>query len=88
MNALEKQKQFEQELSATLLDALEQEIVGEASTPALVGRVKTCIRGILYAKSVSGAKVSVTSIPNGISVQIRLPPKGPRVGIIKLSIGT
>ena len=87
MNALEKEQAFERDLKKTLLEALENEAVGERLGPALVGRMQTLARGILLQKGLGAAEVKMTADEDGVSVHVRLPPKGPRVGIIRLQVG-
>lgn len=87
MNKQEKEQTFEKALQQTLLEALEHEAVGEQLGPALVARMQTLARGILLQNGMGAAEVKMTTDKMGVRVHIRLPRKGPRVGVIRLQIG-
>ncbi len=87
MNSLENERRFESALKQTLLEALELELVGEQRGPRLIGRLKTVTRGILLQHGLDGAQVEVSAQGASVGVQVRLPAKGPRVRVIRLTIG-
>ena len=87
MNRLEREKKQEEQLKTELLRVIEDAVVGERFDSALVGRVKTLVRSVLLQAKQSQAQIHVGLVDAGLEVQIVLPPKGPRVGVIKLSFG-
>ena len=87
MNSIEREQVWKQELKTELRSAIEDAVIGERLDDSLVGRVKTVARAILLRHRLAKAQIHVSCNKEGLSIQIILPEKGPRVGMIQLSFG-
>ena len=72
-------------LQSTLLDALEQEIVGEANTPALIGRVRLLLKGTLYQAGIRNPVIHIEQYDSVIDVRIRYQAGPKQVRTLRLS---
>ena len=72
-------------LKTLLLDALEQEVVGEPNTPALVGRVRLLLKGQLYQAGIRNPTIDIQQSGSAIRVRIRYQAGPTRVRTIQLT---
>ena len=72
-------------LRTRLLDALEQEVVGEPNTRALVGRVRLLLTGMLYQAGIRNPSVDINQHGSTISVRIHYRAGPTRVRTIRLT---
>ena len=72
-------------LKTLLLDALEQEVVGEPNTPALVGRVRLLLKGQLYQAGIRNPTIDIQQSGSAIHVRIRYQAGPTRVRTIQLT---
>ena len=85
MNKLEQEAAREQALKVALQCAIEDAVIGERLDQALHGRVRTVARAILLRHGLGSAQVRTALAQGGLSVEVVLPKKGPRVGVIRFS---
>ena len=85
MNKRQREAAREQALKTELRHAIEDAVIGERLDNTLHGRVKTVARAILLRHGLRTATVHTEQTPEGLSVQVVLPKKTPRVGVIRFS---
>lgn len=68
--------------------AVEDAVLGEVLSPALVGRARTAALGVLHRRRVRGAQVACALRSNGVAVTVLVPAGPGRVERVVLSVDT
>jgi hypothetical protein len=77
-----------EDLSLKIQNTIEDAIIGEAKTPALIGLMHTLIRAILLRENLSKAQIQIEPLTEGYRIVILLPPTNGRVDRIQVNIDT
>ena len=88
MNSLEKEQAFERALAETLRNAIEHEVMGEQNGDGLLGRVETHLRRLHYPNGPGSTEIYLETTDEGLLVSLTLPPKAPRVGVIRFEVSS
>lgn len=77
-----------EELSVKIQNTIEDAIIGEANTPALIGLMHTLIRAVLLREKMSKTQIQIEPLPQGYQIVLILPPSKGRVERIQVNIDT
>lgn len=78
----------ESSLAQAIETAIEDAVLGEVLSPALVGRARTAALGVLHRHRVRDARVDCALQEGGVVVSVLVPAGPGRVERLVLSVGT
>jgi len=75
-----------EDLSVEVVSAVEDAVIGEIMSMALLNRAKTAAMAVLHRRRIVGSRVTVSSHANGIVVNLHLPKHPTPVRCVVLAV--